>query len=169
LSDDEPRRTVGGVRDPITALERAIQSLPAATRVAMLEGIRENPIVCGAYTDGRGGICPMLAAHRHGGRVTLLAFARSWDAFARTRRVRRASARELRTLEDLLLASLADESDFARAIAEHQAAVAGRREESHPGAAAPGTPWVSEIRARRLSVPRRSGPRAAAGAAARTA
>ena len=51
-----PRRTVGDVRDPITALERAIQSLPAATRAAMLQGIRENPIVCGAYTDGRGGI-----------------------------------------------------------------------------------------------------------------
>jgi hypothetical protein len=156
LPDVEPRRTVGGVRDPITALERAIESLPAATRGAMLEGIREHPIVCGAYTDGRGGICPMLAAHRHGGRVTLLAFARSWDAFARTRRVRRATARELRTLEDLLVASLADESDFARAIAEHQAAMAGRRE-------------FGEIRARRLSVPRRSGPRAAAGAAARTA
>jgi hypothetical protein len=155
LPDVEPRRTVGGVRDPITALERAIEALPAATRAAMLQGIRENPIVCGAYTDGRGGICPMLAAHRHGGRVTLLAFARSWDAFARTRRVRRATPRELRTLEDLLVASLADESDFARAIAEHQAAVA-RHE-------------FPEIRARRLSVPRRSGPRAAAGAAARTA
>src|SRR4051812_18317528 len=69
----------------------------------MLEGIREHPIVCGAYTDGRGGICPMLAAHRHGSRVTLLAFARSWDAFARTRRVRRATPRELRTLEHLLV------------------------------------------------------------------
>ncbi len=121
----------------------------------MLEGIRTNRIVSGAYTDGRGGICPMLAAHRHGGRVTLLAFARSWDAFTRTRRVRRATARELRTLEDLLVASLADETDFARAIAEHQAAVAQRA--------------VPEIRARRLSAPRRSGPRAAAGAAARTA
>jgi hypothetical protein len=169
LPDLEPRRTVGSVRDPISALERAIESLPAATRAAMLQGIRESPIVCGAYTDGRGGVCPMLAAHRHGGRVTLLAFARSWDAFARTRRVRRATARELRTLEDLLIASLADESDFARAIAEHQLAVAGRREESHRGAAAPRTPCVSEIRASRLSVPRRSGPRAAAGAAARTA
>jgi hypothetical protein len=156
LSHADPRRTVGSVRDPITALEDAIQALPATTRAAMLQGIREHPIVCGAYTDGRGGICPMLAAHRHGGRVTLLAFARSWDAFARTRRVRRATARELRTLEDLLVASLADESDFARAIAEHQAAVARRRE-------------YPEIRARRLSVPRRSGPRAAAGAAARTA
>jgi hypothetical protein len=141
------------VRDPITALERAIECLPAATRAAMLEGIREHTIVCGAYTDGRGGICPMLAAHRHGGRVTLLAFARSWDAFARTRRVRRATPRELRTLEDLLVASLTHESDFARAIAEYQAS---RTRDP-------------EIRARRLSASRRSGQRAAAGAAARTA
>jgi hypothetical protein len=138
------------VRDPITALERAIQSLPAATRAAMLQGIRENPIVCGAYTDGKGGICPMLAAHRNGGRVTLLAFARSWDAFTRARRVRRATPRELRTLEHLLLAGLRTESGFAQAIAEYQA--------SRP-----------EIRVRRLSGSRRSGPRAAAGAAARTA
>ncbi len=119
----------------------------------MLDGIRANPIVCGAYTDGRGGICPMLAAHRHGGRVTLLAFARSWDAFTRTKRVRRVTARELRTLEDLLVASLRTESEFAQAIAEYQAT---RRE-------------YPEIRARRLSAPRRSGRRAAAGAAARTA
>ena len=153
MPDVEPRRTVGSVRDPISALERAIESLPAATRAAMLQGIRESPIVCGAYTDGRGGICPMLAAHRHGGRVTLLAFARSWDAFARTRRVRRASARELRTLEHLLVASLEERSEFAQVIADYQAA---RR-------------TFPEIRARRLSVPRRSGPRAAAGAAARTA
>ena len=143
------------MRDPITALERAIQSLPAATRAAMLDGIREHPIVCGAYTDGRGGICPMLAAHRHGGRVTLLAFARSWDGFTRAKRVRRATARELRTLEDLLLASLATESEFAQAIAEYQAS---RTRREYP-----------EIRARRLSASRRSGRRAAAGAAARTA
>ena len=151
-----PRRTVGGVRDPITALERAIRSLPTATQAAMLEGIRSHPIVVGAYTDGRGGICPMLAAHRHGGRVTLLAFSRAWDSFARSKRVRRATPRELRLLEDLLLASLANEeyADLARAIAEHRAAVARR---------------APEIRARRLSGSRRSGLRAAAGAAARTA
>jgi hypothetical protein len=47
LSWADPQRTIGGVRDPITALERAIRSLPAATRAAMLEGIREHPIVCG--------------------------------------------------------------------------------------------------------------------------
>jgi hypothetical protein len=120
----------------------------------MLDGIRANPIVVGAYTDGRGGVCPMLAAHRHGGRVTYLAFARAWDSFARTKRVRRATAREVRILEDLLVASLADETDFAQAIAEHRAAQARR---------------FPEIRARRLSAPRRSDRRAGAGAAVRTA
>jgi hypothetical protein len=155
LSVAGPRRTVGGVRDPITALERAIQSLPADTRAAMLTGIRSNPIVCGAYTDGRGGICPMLAAHRNGGRVTLLAFARSWDAFTNAKRVRKATARELRTLERLLLASLEHETDFAQAIAEH---LASRTRREYP-----------EIRAGRLTGSRRSGRRAAAGAAARTA
>jgi hypothetical protein len=145
-----------GPRDPITALQRAIRCLPVATREAMLEGIKRHPIVAGAYTDGRGGICPMLAAHRHGGRTTHLGFSRAWDALARTNRVRRATARELRILEDLLLASLQDDpgADFAQAIAEHRAALARR---------------APEIRARRLSAPSRSGRRAAAGAAARTA
>jgi hypothetical protein len=94
----------------------------------MLEGIRANPIVVGAYTDSRGGICPMLAAHRHGGRTSFVSFARAWDAFARTDTIRRATARELRTLDHLLEASLAEEhaTDLGTAIAEHRAAV-GRR------------------------------------------
>jgi hypothetical protein len=143
-----------GPRDPITALQRAIRCLPVATREAMLEGMKTHPIVAGAYTDGRGGVCPMLAAHRHGGRTTYLPFSRAWDALARTNRVRRATERELRILEDLLLASLDDQTDFSQAIAEHRAALARR---------------PPEIRARRLSAPSRSGRRAAAGAAARTA
>ncbi len=94
----------------------------------MLDGIRTAPIVCGAYTDNRGGVCPMLAAHRHGGRTSFLSFAKAWDAFARARRVRRATRRELRTLEHLLEASLALESDtdLAVAIAEHRAALERR-------------------------------------------
>jgi hypothetical protein len=143
-----------GPRDPITALQRAIRCLPVRTREAMLTGIHEHPIVAGAYTDGRGGVCPMLAAHRHGGRTTYLPFSRAWDALARTSTVRRATERELRILEDLLLASLHDDTDFTKAIAEHRAALARR---------------APEIRARRLSAPSRSGRRAAAGAAARTA
>src|SRR3954464_15101348 len=71
-------------RDPPTRLGTAIDTPPAATRRAMLEGIAAHTIVAGAYTDGRGGICPMLAAHRHGGRTSFVSFGRAWDAFART-------------------------------------------------------------------------------------
>src|SRR5918997_3528247 len=114
-------------RDPITRLRTAIDCLPERTRRAMLDGVRSNRIVVGAYTDGRGGICPMLAAHRNGGRTSFLSFARAWDAFACAESVRPATARELRVLEDLLIASLAEEpgggTDLAAAIAEHQASV----------------------------------------------
>ena len=128
-------------RDPITRLRIAIDCLPAQTRRAMLDGIRTNPIVVGAYTDNRGGICPMLAAHRNGARTTFLSFARSWDAFSRTSRVRRASERELQILEELLEASLLSEEaavDLGAAIAEHRE-VQRRRDEQFP-----------EIRAYRL-------------------
>ena len=110
--------------DPISELRRAIDRLPVQTRTAMLEGIRANPIIVGAYTDSQGGICPMLAAHRNGGRTTLLAFARSWDRFAGSRRVRKATRRELSVLERLLTQSLANHSedtDLGAAIAEHEA------------------------------------------------
>jgi hypothetical protein len=109
-------------RDPISRLRTAIDCLPARTREAMLEGIRANPIVVGAYTDGRGGICPMLAAHRHGGRTSFVSFARAWDGFARTKTIRRATEREVRTLENLLVASLAQEAetDLGAAIADYR-------------------------------------------------
>ena len=94
----------------------------------MLEGIRTRPIIAGAYTDNRGGICPMLAAHRGGGRTSLLSFARSWDAFARAKRVRRATRRELRVLEDLLVASLASDADLGAAIAAHRELATNRPE-----------------------------------------
>src|SRR3954454_2582631 len=125
-----PCAPVRKTRDPISSLRSAIDCLPARTREAMLEGIRAHPIVVGAYTDSRGGICPMLAAHRHGGRTTLLAFARSWDAFARVRagrvragRVLRATRRELAILESQLTASLlaSEHFDLEGAIADHEA------------------------------------------------
>jgi hypothetical protein len=115
-----PRR-----RDPISQLETAIECLPRSTREAMLHGIRSSPIIAGAYTDNRGGICPMLAAHRSGGRTSLLSFARSWDAFAHAKRARRATRRELRVLEDLLVASLASDVNLGATIAAHRASAAG--------------------------------------------
>ena len=136
-------------RDPITELRRAIDRLPTTTRAAMLDGIRANRIIAGAYTDNRGGICPMLAAHRNGGRTTLLAFARSWDAFARVRagRVRRATRRELTILESQLTASLlaSQHVDLAGAIADHEALKRRHAQDR----------TFPEITARRLSKPRR--------------
>ena len=126
-------------RDHINELERAIDHLPMQTRTAMLDGIRANPIIVGAYTDDKGGICPMLAAHRNGGRTTLLAFAHSWDRFADTRRVRNASRRELAVLERLLTSSLDQDkdnelTDLGAAIAAHKDLTARRMARRRPPA-----------------------------------
>ena len=142
-------------RDPISELRRAIDCLPIQTRRAMLAGVRANPVVVGAYTDSHGGVCPMLAAHRNGGRTTFLAFARAWDGFAgvtKGGRARRATQRELTVLVAQLEASLDAEqpTDLARAIAEHRASRA--RHEHEAEAQAERTP-PAEIGARRLTQP----------------
>ena len=73
----------------------------------MLRGIAATPIIVGAYVDPpSGGVCPMLAAHRNGGRTSLASFARAWDRYTRATRPRLATGRELRTLRSLLEASL---------------------------------------------------------------
>lgn len=73
----------------------------------MLEGIEKNSIIVGGYTDREGGVCPMLAAHRNGGRTSFASFAHAWDAFTGAgRRPRRASRRELRALRTYLEMSL---------------------------------------------------------------
>src|SRR3954469_7072988 len=93
-------------RDAREDLRLAVRCLPQHTRVAMLEGVGANDIIVGAYTDRRGGVCPMLAAHRCGGRTDFLSFARAWDRFAKVKRSRRATERELRVLTSHLKASL---------------------------------------------------------------
>jgi len=80
------------------------------TREAMLDGISSGRIIVGAYTDRQGGVCPMLAAHRNGGRTSLASFARAWDRYTgASKRSRRATARELTTLRAMLEASIAVE------------------------------------------------------------
>jgi hypothetical protein len=95
----------------------------------MLEGVRTWPIIVGAYTDRRGGVCPMLAAHRCGGRTDFLAFARAWDRFTHAKRPRRATEREVATLIAYLEAGLLGDptAEFEAAIADHQAAARDRR------------------------------------------
>ena len=88
-------------------LRTTVQALPIHTREAMLRGIDENPIIVGAYTDKRGGVCPMLAAHRNGGRTNFASFARAWDAYTGvTKKPRRATRREVQTLRAYLEMSL---------------------------------------------------------------
>ncbi|MGZ8667287.1 MAG: hypothetical protein ACXWZM_09275, partial [Solirubrobacterales bacterium] len=74
-------------------------------------GLDANQIIVGAYTDRDGGVCPMLAAHRNGGRTAVASFARAWDEFTGAgRSSRRATRRELRALRSYRERSLlADE------------------------------------------------------------
>jgi hypothetical protein len=138
----------------VDSLRLAIDCMPVATREAMLRGVRENErIIVGAYVDASGGVCPMLAAHRCGGRTDFLAFAKSWDRFTRARgKSRRATARELRMLvaqlEDSLTGATGLELD--QAIREHRQLIVGRMRSRRalPEAADP----KGEILARRLLV-----------------
>ena len=94
-------------RRPARELRIAIDCLPLQTRKAMLQGIDANRIIVGAYTDRQGGVCPMLAAHRNGGRTSLASFARSWDRYTRARgRPRPATDHEITTLRTMLDASI---------------------------------------------------------------
>ena len=101
--------------------------MPFDTREAMLDAINAGPIIVGAYVDRDGGMCPMLAAHRNGGRTSFSSFARAWDNYTRAGKgARPASDRELRTLRAMLEASIAIEERYGRsgdlgeAIAAHQ-------------------------------------------------
>jgi len=144
----------------------AIHSLPRTTRIAMLQGIAANDIIAGAYTSGDG-ICPMLAAHRNGGRTNLISFARAWDRFAfggaGVTKPRPATARELLVLRSHLEASLLEEdtpqADLAAAIRAHRELVgrgragspsdSGRTDQPARGRVRPGDPdRSSELRSR---------------------
>jgi hypothetical protein len=117
-------------RNPAERLRFAVEALPRRTREAMLRGIDSNHIVVGAYVDrDSGGICPMLAAHRNGGRTNLGSFARAWDRYTGAKRPRLASRRELRTLRSLLELSLAgDDLTEVGSMAEAAAQIRSERE-----------------------------------------
>jgi hypothetical protein len=127
----------------IEDLRRAINCLPTRTKIAMLDGIRSEPIIVGAYSKD-GGICPMLAAHRRGGRTDCISFAKAWDAFAfrgaRKRIARRATRRELLVLSSHLEASLLEAEgaspELSAAIVEHRDLSARRAQASAQSAQA---------------------------------
>ena len=123
-------------RRPARDLRLAVDCLPLDTRRAMLDGIAASRIIVGAYTDRQGGVCPMLAAHRNGGRTSLASFARAWDRYTgATRRPRPATGRELNTLRAMLEASIGLEEVPSLQEVE-------RPEPSYP----PGWAWLRPFR-----------------------
>jgi hypothetical protein len=147
-------------RNPAQRLRTAVELLPPRTREAMLHGIERNQIIVGAYTDGEGGICPMLAAHRNGGRTNFASFAKAWDEFTDARRPRRATRREMRALrtylemslleDDSRGASLAELADGIRAERRRTAERAATEPQIEPGVVRPGDPnRFRELRLRR--------------------
>jgi hypothetical protein len=141
---------------PVEDLRLTIDCLPVSTRKAMLAGIASaERIIVGAYVDGDGGVCPMLAAHRRGGRTNFLSFARSWDRFTRAgRKARRATRRELDILVGQLESSLLSEAqlDLDRAIAEHHELV-GRSVIARPARMKAADPTGEIVARRRLKTP----------------
>jgi hypothetical protein len=102
-----------GRRNPAERLRNAVAALPQHTKEAMLRGIRGN--------DKRGGVCPMLAAHRNGGRTNMGTFARAWDEYtgADAKKPRRASFREVNTLQNYLeMAMIGEDWDDSRPLTE---------------------------------------------------
>ena len=85
--------------------------LPIATKEAMLSALDSETIVTGAYTHD-GGVCPMLGAHRRGGRTDRESFAKCWDRYTGASKGRRATEREIRTLRCMLEASLFEPVDI---------------------------------------------------------
>jgi hypothetical protein len=85
--------------------------LPIETKQAMLVALDNETIVTGAYTHD-GGICPMLGAHRRGGRTDRESFAKCWDRYTGANKGRKATEREIRTLRCMLEASLLEPVDL---------------------------------------------------------
>lgn len=56
-------------------LRNAVDAMSLQLHIAMLDGVRHDAIIVGAYTDDHTGMCPVLAAHRRGARCSAPAFA----------------------------------------------------------------------------------------------
>jgi hypothetical protein len=140
-------------RRPARDLRTAIDCLPLTTRRAMLAGVEQNRIIVGAYTDRTGGVCPMLAAHRNGGRTSLVSFAHAWDRYTGVRRhPRPATERELNTLTAMLQASILLEETPALPAAPSQARrphprrLTGERHRASELRHQPGWAWLRPFR-----------------------
>jgi hypothetical protein len=145
-------------RNACQRLRQSVDAMPRPAREAMLRGIDDNTIIVGAYVDSsNGGICPMLAAHRNGGRTDLASFARSWDRYTDARRPRLATPREMRTLRSLLVTSLSTDLGLEGSLAQVAAEIRTDRERLEPAPAfAPAQETPGRL-PERITTPERDG------------
>jgi hypothetical protein len=129
-------------------LRHVVECLPYETRVAMLQGLqRYDRIIVGAYSDRSGGVCPMLAAHRCGGRTDFRSFARAWDRFTGAgRRARKASQREVTTLTTQIEASILREDEMRAEVSALGAGLSPAPRAESRAAARQGGAWLRPFR-----------------------
>jgi hypothetical protein len=113
-------------RPDLAELRAVVDDLPLPVRMAMLEGVHHERVIAGAYTDNHDGVCPMLAAHRHGARHSHPDFARTWDEFAEApiEGFRTARPEHVAALADVLRASI--EAELRPAVPEPVVPAAAR-------------------------------------------
>jgi len=106
----------------------------------MLIGLQNNTVITGAFAGG-GGVCPMLAAQREGGRTSCVSFPEAWDRFTGVygrQIIRSATQYEVGILRAQIQESLVTRtSDLAEAIADHHRTVEARRRRSRGASDAP--------------------------------
>ena len=111
-------------------LRRSIDVLPERTRTAMLIGLGRNTVITGAFAASKDGACPMMAAHREGGRTSCCTFPEAWDKFTGVHGryiIREATPYEVQILCEEIQASLVPLPNLlSEAIAEHHAIVEAR-------------------------------------------
>jgi hypothetical protein len=125
----------------VADLRRSIDLLPERTRQAMLSGVMSNTVITGSFSDGTG-VCPMLAAHRNGGRTACVSFPEAWDTFCGVHGrgiTRQATQEEVGVLRMQIQESLSYQGDtmLADAITDHLASVERRRRQARNESDAP--------------------------------
>jgi hypothetical protein len=134
-------------------LRRSLDVLPERTRQAMLHGLGNNTVITGAFAASNQGACPMLVAHREGGRTSCCTFPEAWDKFTGVygrQIVREATQYEVQILCEEIEASLQPMPNvLSDAIAEHQAIIEARRQEAEVEAQQPA------VEAEEVKAPRR--------------
>jgi hypothetical protein len=125
----------------VADLRRSIDLLPERTRKAMLSGLGSNTVITGAFSDGTG-VCPMLAAHRNGGRTACVSFPEAWDTFCGVHGrgiTRPATQEEVGVLRMQIEASISYQGDttLSDAINDHLASVDRRRRSARNQSDAP--------------------------------